>query len=251
MKVFHLETLAMFEDPLQVAFVLIVVLVLFGAPRMKGLMEKVGKGLRDVHDLSHRITRELYDDEPDSLTSHSKLPVLTGQTAKGIPVYSGKLVIPDAEESKRIATRVYILVIQIVCIFCILFSIDKDFQPVAVLAALIGVLIIILHNMSALRNLTVKRRFGHLVSIETLSDRYAVPELTVLLDARERGIRPRCIIDGHEYFAISDIDAGARLLRPADAPNASQALLVRPATSSTPETQHLLRPAGQDDSDCL
>lgn len=92
----------------------------------------------------------------------------------------------------------------------------------------------------------VRRRFGKLVSIEELSRRRTVPELTFLLVSRQTGIEPRCIIGGKEYFELNDFGEAERLLRPANAPLIAGDSLLRPAANTGGVSNQLLRPVDQD-----
>ena len=86
------------------------------------------------------------------------------------------------------------------------------------------------------------RRFTNLVPIQDLAAQTGAPELTYLLAAREKGIAPRCIIDGREFYDINQLGDAGVLLRPAETPVAPEQLL-RPAAESSRETENLVRPS--------
>lgn len=91
-----------------------------------------------------------------------------------------------------------------------------------------------------------RRQRMRLCSIDELAEQLSAPELTCLLLARERGIEPRCIINGREYFDLKDFGEAAILLRAAAEPAEPDGSLLRPAAGSEVDPASLLRPAPPD-----
>jgi hypothetical protein len=96
------------------------------------------------------------------------------------------------------------------------------------------------HEFLAARRL--RRRYRDLAPIEELAQRTGTPELSFLLAAREKGINPRCIIDGREYFDVNEMGEAAVLLRASESPE-PQATLLIPAGNTLVDESALVRPS--------
>src|SRR5205085_11606251 len=100
-----------------------------------------------------------------------------GQTARGIPVYRGKLVIPEADAADRILLRGLYEMFLFASGAVLLARIFPQALSYSLLVGLTGAISTLVHILDASRSSAVRRRFGHLASIEALSTRYSVPEL--------------------------------------------------------------------------
>ena len=119
------------------------------------------------------------------------------------------------------------------------------FSAIAAFAGLIGMT---WTGIDAANVYNVRRRYGNLAGIVELAATAQTPELTYLLTTRERGIEPRCIIEGKEYFDVADFGDAAVLLRPAESPANPGPTLLRPAVGGATPGSSLLMPADENDA---
>jgi hypothetical protein len=80
-----------------------------------------------------------------------------------------------------------------------------------------------------------------LTPLPTLCKRLGKSPAQVYQLAAERGVKPRYIVNGLEYYMSADFLDADTLLRPSDAPPEQPATLLRPAGAGEVATGELLR----------
>lgn len=241
--------LAMFDQPWQWAFVLVVVLVLFGGSRIKDVMGSLWSGVRLFRNSLHYsagLESDLQELNED--LDFAAAPRLAGQNLQGVPIYEGRLRIPP-RSNDSIALRNLMKSVGTAFVLGLVGTILRWQNIIGGLCVLGTALTAICafasgHELYSARR--VRKRYGHLCSIDELASRAGTSELTYLLAAKERGIRPCCIIGGKEHYDLSDLGESSVLLRASEGATDDGALL-RPAASRLADNPNLLSPVGRDE----
>jgi hypothetical protein len=174
--------------------------------------------------------------------------VFRGRNQRGVPLYEGKWRRPS-----RIMARLFVSMGIMHLLAALMFITDSsverslsDVMP-SFLWGSIALALGAVWIGTGIRKLKEREEYDSLFSIDELCRTFDVPELTLLQEARGRGIAPKRIVNGREYFDFQEFGEAAILLRATKPDDASQQLL-RPAASSATEPDILLRTVGQNDS---
>lgn len=96
--------------------------------------------------------------------------------------------------------------------------------------------------------LKTKWHIEELTPLPLLCERLGKNAMQVQKFAAERGVKPRYVVNGLEYYASSDFVDAESLLRASEAPVEETASLLRPATAGETAPDTLLRVPGYTDS---
>ena len=201
-----------------------------------GLAER----LREIGDDNNPRLVEGISEAPDFGTSGPGWSLIRrGRNARGVPIYIGNASVPSEGEPGNL-----LLVVLVLAAFSLWLDQAEPSGLRGIVACVIAGVAFFLLVMAGgvwLRG----RRLRGLVPIQTASRDFGLPELSLLLQARERGVEPRCIINGEEYYRPGDFGDVDSLLRAADAPRDANSTLVRPAQFAESKLEHLVRPTSE------
>jgi hypothetical protein len=200
---------------------------------LRRALERLGDTGRSQSDADNRLP----------LTNNITGLIYTGRNQRGVPTYSGDWQKPSSS-SAWLLIRAGVL-----ALFFGFMGLSGqlprlvDPLPSVFGFALVGAgMLLLLGARMMFRACAVHDR---LFSIDELCNRFGLPELSLLQEAQERGITPKRIVNGREYFDFTEFGEAAVLLRAAHPTDADQDLL-RPAGKSSTEPELLLRTVGQD-----
>lgn len=95
-------------------------------------------------------------------------------------------------------------------------------------------------------SLWMRRRIQALSPPDQASERLGISHEELQDLATERGIKPRMVINGEDFYDLADFDPALTLVRASQQPGTTSDTLLRPASSSSPSNpEELLRPDEQ------
>lgn len=196
-----------------------------------GRPEEPGSRYRFVSGrLAHEIRNVHRSVDPNDDGSDGPLTRI-GTNLEGVPIYSGRVPTRTLWDApNRFGCFISLLLVE-----AIVFQSWPRTAGVLVAMTLIGLGV---NFMNGVWESAVAKRFSGLVSATEAAERTGTTDLVIVTAARANGIKPRCIVNGIEHYAATDLPEDAMLLlRPAS----HDACLLR--TPSPVEDDVLVRPA--------
>jgi hypothetical protein len=205
--------------------------------------EEESPTLRRAIDLEEERLGQLITADEVEPPSEPRFARRVGTNLRGVPVYEGGRPDPSLSECHEALVSGALMTSLGLLAFVDTAPLRHP-TPISVVVAVLAMVAIfagIISIADGIGLLRQRARLIGLVSIAVAEEQFKVPALTLLLVARQKGIEPKCIINGTEYFDFTDFGDAATLLRAAELPRAEDENLLHPVTRTDSNPKILLR----------